>query len=1058
MSIKNSEHVEVHDNEFANIAGDQNIARDMTIHYHHQCPSGMRLRYPTEFTFLTGNAESSKRGRQDSIDSVDASLSIDADGTPEERASPGPPKKKGRTCIASAMELKGAIGITHDRSTTHMRDNFTASNLHIYNTYVVSDASNNRFLTDPQIQSNIGTQKMPSMPPATAPPFLFKPPLPPSPEYMIGRDEQKSKVIETLLNQSPACIAILGGGGMGKTTLALSVMHDCAVAEIANSLHISLAHRDEHLYQTVLSSFPENSLLCLDNLETIWDYETMRLELEELLSHLQQKTKGIIITMRGIQRPSGIVWSKPFLPPLQPLNNAISREMFEMTSDLIPDEFVERLLDAVEGIPLAISLISYMMQEGIESSESLWERWMKTKSGVLGKGGYHRLSNLDASIYLSVYGPRMKAEPKAIEILAMLSMLPDGFPNNEKAKKTFLKYLPENYNFQTAISTMQRVSLIQKILEEFRDYTAHEGHEVIVEELGNIYVILKQAWKNHRGSLKLVHASMQFTAWSRYLGNATDELLCMALKEEKISEVHGDCIYELGNVYAYQDRLDEAETSYKYAAELHQQAHDLLGEAYDLKGLGDIFLRKNKLDAAEGSYKQAAKLHQEAYSILGEAYDLQGLGNVYVWQNKLDAAEASYEHAIELHQKACSALGEANDLQGLGNVYLRQNKLGVAELSYRHAAELHQLTHSILGEAYDLKGLGDVSLQQNKGDAAEALYKHAAKLHQQAHDIVGEADDLRGLGNVYVEQNKLDAAETSYKHAAKLHQQAHSILGEANDLKGLGNVYVRLNMLDAAEISYKHAVELHQQAHNIAGEANDLRGLGDVYLQEYKLNLAEVSYKHAAKLHLQAQDILGEANDLQSLGAVYLRQNKLDAAEASYKHAAELHQQVHNIVEEANDLRGLGDVYVLQKKPDAAEASCKHALELHKQAHSILGEANDLQGLGHVYVQQNKLDSAEASYQHATDLHKQAYDIVGEANDLQGLGNVYMQKKKLDLAEASYQCAAKLHQQVHDVLGEANDLQSLGDVYVEQKKLHVAETFYNRAAKLYQQAYINSGI
>jgi DNA replication protein DnaC len=59
--------------------------------------------------------------------------------------------------------------------------------------------------------------------------IVYKPVLPPPPGLMIGRDKEKSKVLDTLLNEMPAHIAILGGGGMGKTTLALSLLHDPVV-------------------------------------------------------------------------------------------------------------------------------------------------------------------------------------------------------------------------------------------------------------------------------------------------------------------------------------------------------------------------------------------------------------------------------------------------------------------------------------------------------------------------------------------------------------------------------------------------------------------------------------------------------------------------------------------------------------------------------------------------------------------------------------------------------------------------------------------------------------
>ncbi|KAG6815279.1 hypothetical protein H0H87_003350, partial [Tephrocybe sp. NHM501043] len=209
---------------------------------------------------------------------------------------------------------------------------------------------------------------------------------------MIGRDEEKSQVIGTLLHKFPARIAILGAGGMGKTTLALSVLHDPEIAnrfpsryfvscegtpnklsvviEIADALRIPRENRDARLLDSILAAFPENSLLCLDNLEAIWDDESVRVDLEELLSDLQLPNLGLIITMRGTQRPSRVSWSKPFLPPLQSLSEETSRCIFERKFSRPADEFEEKLLVAVDGIPLAISLICAMLEEENETLKS----------------------------------------------------------------------------------------------------------------------------------------------------------------------------------------------------------------------------------------------------------------------------------------------------------------------------------------------------------------------------------------------------------------------------------------------------------------------------------------------------------------------------------------------------------------------------------------------------------------------------------------------------------------------------------------------------------------
>jgi hypothetical protein len=94
---------------------------------------------------------------------------------------------------------------------------------------------------------------------------------------------------------------------------------------------------------------------------------------------------------------------------------------------------VEKLLNAIDGIPLAVSLISALLKEGNETLESLWTRWEKTKTSVVENGGKDRLSNLDKSnSSISVRAPDA-GDPDTILILAMLSALSDGLPYSEVA-------------------------------------------------------------------------------------------------------------------------------------------------------------------------------------------------------------------------------------------------------------------------------------------------------------------------------------------------------------------------------------------------------------------------------------------------------------------------------------------------------------------------------------------------------------------------------------------------------------------------------------------------
>jgi len=888
---------------------------------------------------------------------------------------------------------------------------------------------------------------------------------------MIGRDKEKSKVLDTLLDKTPARIAILGAGGMGKTTLALSLLHDPAVmehfpsryfvsceavtsasalvGEIANVLRIPPANRDEHLIDVILASFHGNAVLCLDNFETIWDNEAARSEVEGFLSHLNRLPQlAIVVTMRGTQRPSRVSWSKPLLPPLEKLSDVNSKLIFETICGKV-DVFVEKLLKAIDGIPLAVTLISALLQEGNETSEFLWARWEKTRTSVVENGGKDRLSNLDTSIHLSVYGPRMQADPNTISILAMLSVLPDGFPYTGSIDD-LQQHLPGDHHLHKALLTLQRVSLLNvdkvntphrlrmlapirhfceqrleipeilrsgltsfyaNMINNFRDFTDSAGHAIIPAELGNMHAVFVEKCKGHRGNHTVVCACINYTRWSLYIGNPVEDVICFAMKD--VGESPGllaDCHSALSEVYFRCAKLDEAQASFECAVQLYRQAYDVVGEANAIQNLGEVQLQQDKLDEAQASFENALQLHRQAHDVLGEANDVQKLGEVQLQQNKLHEAQASFENALQLHRQTHDVLGEAYDVHNLGEVQLQQAKLDEAQASFENALQLHRQAHDVLGEAYDVQKLGEVQLQQNKLHEAQASFENALQLHRQTHDVFGEAYDVHNLGEVQLQQAKLDEAQAFFENALQLHRQAHSVLGEANDVQKLGKVQLQQNKLDEAQGSFENALQLHRQAHDVLGKANDVQNLGEVQLRQDKLDEAQASFEHALQLHRQAHSVLGEANDVQKLGEVQLRQDKLDEAQASFEHALQLHRQAHSVLGEANAVQRLGEVQLRQNKLDDAQTSFEHALQLHRQAYNVLGEAYDVQNLGEVQLQQNKLDEAQASFEHALQLHRQAHDVLGEANDLQKLGEVQLQQNKLDEAQVSFKKALTLNQ------------------------------------------------
>ena len=130
--------------------------------------------------------------------------------------------------------------------------------------------------------------------------------LPAYPSIFHGRDRELSEVVATLKSDS-ARVAILGAGGMGKTSLAIAALHDPDVAKKFNNRYFvpcqSNATRSDlvlsiashlglvtkgNLLPKVIRHLMDGPpvLMILDNFETPWEPISSRAAVEEVLSLL----------------------------------------------------------------------------------------------------------------------------------------------------------------------------------------------------------------------------------------------------------------------------------------------------------------------------------------------------------------------------------------------------------------------------------------------------------------------------------------------------------------------------------------------------------------------------------------------------------------------------------------------------------------------------------------------------------------------------------------------------------------------------------------------------
>ncbi|KAJ6533323.1 hypothetical protein DFH09DRAFT_1284475 [Mycena vulgaris] len=234
-------------------------------------------------------------------------------------------------------------------------------------------------------------------------------------------------------------IAILGAGGMGKTSLARAVLHHPTVTGKYGQHRPFGTEAEEDLAKMVLHHFVTNPacLLVLDNLETLWESTEIRRAIEEFLSLLTDvKHLALIITIRGTERPASVRWTRPFLPALKPLTQAAAWQTFiDIADDCHDSDDIDTVLLLTDNMPLAIDLIAPLVES--EGCPNVLARWEEEKTSVI-SDGYDKQSNLNLSISMSLSNPRITSVPHCKDLLSLLSMLPDGLSDIELVQSKLL--------------------------------------------------------------------------------------------------------------------------------------------------------------------------------------------------------------------------------------------------------------------------------------------------------------------------------------------------------------------------------------------------------------------------------------------------------------------------------------------------------------------------------------------------------------------------------------------------------------------------------------------
>ncbi|KAF9471016.1 TPR-like protein [Pholiota conissans] len=850
--------------------------------------------------------------------------------------------------------------------------------------------------------------------------------LPPKPHFLVERESQLEQALKILVHQEPTRIAILGGGGFGKTTLARTILHDpkineryqaryflsCEGMSDADALLLGLGTMlgIKAVPSARLASIrgilqTSTTLLCLDNFETPWEPFETRTKVEELLESISDIPElSLMITIRGEQRPLKVAWSKPLLLPLSTLSpKGAQKIVVEIASEDAINRFTIQLLEAIDGIPLAITIVATLLRDG-EDSKSLWTHWTTDSTQIFNVGN-DRQSNLDRSISLSVNSSRMTQNPDACLLLAALSLLPDGFPKGN-ALKTLQDCLGIS-SIHIIIRTLRTVALVQvinpdtspriqmlspirlfcqhflaqeiadalpKTVDHYMDLLLAAGNNCensinyhkITPEVKNMHTIFQKLFLSEiqkDGLAELVKALGYLTNWSTYIGYYSKDTIQLALtKTQHIPVCHAQCLFSIAQLYYYEDDFTHALEHFQEAANLFQQTREVILQAKALEYLGDTLRIMSELDKAEDALKTSLELYIAENYIHGQANVHYYLGLVYLDRNQLQEAEIYLTKALEAYKQIPSLLGQANAANDLAQIHMSHGNPIKAEEFANQALEITKKANYATGEGIALHVLGQIYLYMDRiTDACQALEK-ALSIFKHLKDLTNQLAVVYDLGRVYIQLDQLSAAETLLEPYRSMDSNT---IHSGYVLTILGWLYTCGDRLDKAEHYLNAALQLHQKFKNRLGQANVFAHLGIMYLKSGHIDEALEAVKSILSLGRWWRV---EMCHFWVLGDICIIEERFDTAQSLLNFAMYYARKALCTYQQGNIVRSLGTLHIKRGHVDRAIRAFKRALTFHRAAQWVSEQATDLKRLGEAYEMLGRTEEAGAAFKEAEEL------------------------------------------------------------------------------------------
>jgi len=374
---------------------------------------------------------------------------------------------------------------------------------------------------------------------------------------------------------------------------------------------------------------------------------------------------------------------------------------------------------------------------------------------------------------------------------------------------------------------------------------------------------------------------------------------------------------------------------------LSAHASLLANQANYLFSLGRGVDARAAMEKSVGIFKMAGNRAGAAYALVRVA--------VFLGPED-ERRRPALEEAATLYQGLDDANGAAWARRNLGYLLCLQGRAKEGKPMVEESLAVFRKVGNLREIAWSLNSLGQAALDAGQAEAGEQGLREARDIFIALGDLETAAWTLNRLGRAGMQRRRWDEARPALEEGLRLFEKVRNFRGRALTMRSLCELFAAQGNLDLAFQVVDKTIAEAQAAGDWAGQAGAQMQKGQLLAGQQNFDEALELMQAAEGAFVKGGSKLGQALAMEAQGCARLKQGKLGFTRTLFDQACQVFNAAGLLDGEARLSVRLGDLDGEESRPKAGEGWYQRAVKLsrqHKPGDYSLGALLGLAALFH---------------------------------------------------------------------------------------------------------------